>query len=276
MNPPGARRTAASAVHRPRLQAARRRLLGAGLGLLAGGAAATPPPPRGSRPDPAAGAQGGPARMLLVEFRCLPQNPGPEPAPAPVRGERSVGTAGATTPASGSVVVGTRDRRDTGPAVSWRSSAAQPQPAVVLRLQVANGQLARHRVAHEWREPVLDFAWLGGTPSPTRGPSGASAGMAVALREQVHLTLQELQVLPRWAGGGQPVQVWLLARQAGPRRADGSADGMAEGVLETTLHIPPGQWVSVARSVDPLAAGAGASGEPATLAWQIRVTPQPE
>lgn len=182
---------------------------------------------------------------------------------------RQVPMAGATRPAvtagPGSVVVGTAGGVDPGPVVTLRSRAAAREDTPTMQVLVANGEQARLTVRQDTQPSpwVLDALWV----RATAGTGSARAG--ALLRPAPQLAIRQIDVLARWPGGAQPVQLWLSARAA---PSPGGEPAQAGDVVETQVSIVLDRWVVLARS--------GAVGDAAVASggheWQLKVTLQPE
>lgn len=211
---------------------------------------------------------------LLVAAAAAAPRPGPDREDlarallpdVPLRLALRCAAPGASTAAPGSVVVGTAVEPDAGAGGrTWRSSAAGAGAAgaPLMEITVANGELGSLRWKDDRpasREYELVGAWLpAGMASAPRG--GASArGLGVQLQPvPASDGLRELQVEPRWLGGGEPVRVTLATRQDGAARPGWS--------VQTVLQTPLDRWTTVARAVD-------GGGTPGCL-LQLRVSRPP-
>jgi len=226
---------------------------------VAPAAPASAPRPR-SEPAPRTEAHTSslPARLLRIELRCVPVAVAPLPSAPALR--------------PGSVVVGTSGRLDPGPGVTLRSGAA-PREAVPLQLLVANGEQARLSLQQSREDWTLDALWLG-----PAAPTAARASAGAVLRPQRRVSLRQLEVLPRWPGGSQPVQLWVAVLQsaAEPARAGHEPAMPPAGFsVETRVLLPLDRWLPLAR-VPAAAARPGAGQPPPEQEWQLRVVLVPE
>jgi hypothetical protein len=142
----------------------------------------------------------------------------------------------------GGVVVGTGGVSAQG-GVQWRSDQRGASAAAVQQVLVLNGGQAGVRVAAQTPWQFVQVAWVGGRPSvaPTTLWTESAAGV---------------RVRPRWPGGTEPVTVELSAEgplgAAAPSGSWGGAataggPNAAQAQVLTTVQVPLGEWVTVAR-----------------------------
>lgn len=245
--------------------AAERIVLLGGLAAIAVAAGAAPmqtgaqPTPRPSSAASRAGdadsaTPGLPARMLRVELRCVPAGASPLSGSTPEL-------------RPGSVVVGTAGRVDPGPVSTVRSGSAQREALPVLQVLVANGE----RAAVSWQQTAqsADPAWTLDAILATPASPGTGASATALLRRNSRVSMRQLEVAPRWTGGGQPVRLWVAAMQS-PQPSSATEAGAPAGFsLQTQLLLPLDRWVLLARSP-------GGAAPAAAQEWQVRVSLQPE
>lgn len=174
-----------------------------------------------------ASAQTLPRRNLWVELRWVET----QVSAAAVAGVRDgavvLGTAGSVSP-KGQVVLGTEKR----------SSDFQLLP----RLLVLNGQTASVRLSETTAVQWLDYGVE--LDAATRGTPASGAKVYAAPRTITVGHSRGLSVSPRWPGGRQPVQVELRTELSQP----GEAGASSQTQLVSTLQLPLGEWLTVARS----------------------------
>lgn len=175
-------------------------------------------------------AQPLPARNLWVELRWV-ESQMSAAALAGVRdGAVVVGTAGAVSP-RGQVVMGSTQRDTT----------IQSLP----RLLVLNGRSASVQLAESAPVQWLDYGIE--AEAGTRGAPASSAKVYAVPRSSVQTTRSRgFSVSPRWAGGQQPVLVELRGQLSQPADEGGGATQQTE--LLSTVQLPLGQWLTIARS----------------------------
>lgn len=170
----------------------------------------------------AASAQG-PRQNLWLELRWVEQ----DLSGAAVAGVRDaavvVGTGGSVSP-RGAVVLSTQ-------------SQAQRQQQLP-RLLVLNGQRASVTLGESSPAQGLDWTLQREQGRPDR--------VYASPRSESRSSLRSLSVRPQWPGGQQPVTVELSAQEQGP--ADRSGEGQLSQQLLSTVQVPLGQWVTVARA----------------------------
>ena len=163
---------------------------------------------------PAAGAHAAlPAVNLQLQWRWVEVEPVPD--------ER---------PAFPGVVVGTASPQGARGGQTWRVSVDDGGPELLQQLVLRNGGRARLRLAET--EPV---AWLEMAVLPQ--------GRAAALRQRWVQRVSAMAVRASWPGGLRSVDVELQVESG--ETAIGSP---LQRQLATQLLVPPGQWVTVARS----------------------------
>lgn len=135
--------------------------------------------------------------------------------------------------------------------VTWSSGHSSHDETAFQQVLVMNGGRARIDVRHE--VPRTVWQWAVATPlRPSLVNPQAQAGLVA---QTVWMDSgQGLSVRPQWAGGSAPVRLELEA-EAPLRAAQGRHgwEGSEEDPpprlsAQTTLSVPMGQWVAVART----------------------------
>lgn len=166
----------------------------------------------------------GPRQNLWVSLRWVEQ----ALSGAAVAGVRDgavvVGTGGSVSP-RGALVLGT-------------SSEAQHQQALP-RLLVLNGQRASVTLGESSPQQGLDWG--------VQRESGRPDRVYASPRKEAQQSLRSLSVRPQWPGGQQPVTVELSAQEQGPAAGRPGETQLSQQVL-STVQLPLGQWVTVARA----------------------------
>ncbi len=146
-------------------------------------------------------------------------------------------------------------------------------------LQVLNGRQARLFVGQQVARQSWQLVWApgasqggamaGGGSTASTGTAGQAAGGAWAVQPQTQwVDLGDgLVVRPRWGAGRQPVELDIEARSsraavaATPLGGGFSPDGQVNrSEVMTTLVLPLGQWMLLARSGGASSGAAGSRG----------------
>jgi hypothetical protein len=168
---------------------------------------------------PMAGAQAAlPAVNLQVQWRWVDVEPVPDERPS-IPG----------------VVVGTSSLQAGRGTQTWRVTVDDGGPELAQQLSLRNGGRARLRLTET--EPV---AWLEMAVLPQ--------GRAAALRQRWVQRVSAMAVRASWPGGLRSVDVELQAETG-----EAAIGSPVQRQLATQLLVPPGQWVTVARSVSDVA-----------------------
>lgn len=183
-----------------------------------------------------------PQRNLLVEWRTSGQS---EDARAGAGAGVTTTTRNVPTPGGGYTVSTTRRTETT---VTFGAGSVQTQSSGQGQQQmlVLNGGQARLFVGES--RPFTVWQWGWGTPvgqptSPTAQPQAQAWGQTVFLDLG-----QGLVVRPSWPGGQAPVRVEFQATSA-QRGTAYEPDGTSRRAeVASTLLVPLGQWLVVARS----------------------------
>lgn len=171
-------------------------------------------------------APGGlPAVELLLDWRQVPSTDDPAP-PGSAAGGFSVGTASPVPPGWSAT----------------RSRDAAP-PAEVATVRVMNGHEAAWQFDRARVRRDHDLVWT-------------AQGQGVVSRDTVVHDARSLLATPRWPGGGAPVAVDLAVGSSSPDSAGDRVDDVPadparpatrDTGLRTTVALPLGDWVTVAR-----------------------------
>ena len=137
--------------------------------------------------------------------------------------------------AQGSVTVGSRGgRASAGGAVTLQSASTRHMSDAVQRVLVLNGGRATLRLAQGLQLDDTEVWWT---------PWGAGA----AVRSQWVELVNGMEVQPRWPGGDAPVRLEIAA-QSGGRATHRSGQPLPpQASVFTTVQLPMGEWVEVAR-----------------------------
>ncbi|WP_290874842.1 hypothetical protein [Aquabacterium sp.] len=240
-------------------------------------------------------AQALPQRNLLVEWRVGEQGQRSEQTLGVVTAGRrgTPETRRLPAPVPGGYVVSTQSGHSQTTVIGMGGSVAQTEgeSRSVQQIMVFNGGQARLFLGSSQPYTVWQWAWGAGQSSSQSsslqspqgagtsgaGGTGAATSTATSTRssqqgvqawaQTAWLDLgQGLTVRPRWPGGQALVRVELEARSRQAGNAAGRYGAMApdgqvmQTEVATTLAVPLGQWVVVARS-----GGQGQRSETGTL-----------
>lgn len=161
----------------------------------------------------------------------------------------------------------------------------QASAAAQTGWDVSSADAARQRVAQQVRVRNGESARLVlGVTRPVQtwqAVPGVWGALAMPATQWISAG-QALDVRPRWAGGARPVELTLRVQSQAfdPSVASGSAEPpqRAEAVTETTITLPPGEWVTLATTGAPEASANVVSSRdaaPARRALQVRVSAAP-
>lgn len=146
--------------------------------------------------------------------------------------------------AGGAVVVGTAGSVSPRPGQSLRTATRPEESPTAQRVLVLNGQAASIRLTEQKTTQTVDFALDIGLPQQQQqagAAASAAAGRVIAAPRTTTVDVSRgFVVRPSWPGGRQPVRVEL---QAFGVQADGP-----QSVVSSTLSLPLGDWLTVARS----------------------------
>lgn len=226
-------------------------------------------------------AQALPQRNLLVEWRVGEPGQRTEQVLGGVAAARRGGmpeTRRLPAPVPGGYVVSTHSGHSQTTVIGVGGSVAQTEgeSLSVQQILVLNGGQARLFLGRSEPYTVWQWAWGAGQSSSqtTAGQSTTGNSQTTGSQQGVQAWAQTawldlgqgLSVTPRWPGGQAPVRVALEARSRQAGNAPGRYGAMApdgqvvQSEVATTLSVPLGQWVVVARS-----GGQGQRSEAGTL-----------
>ena len=117
--------------------------------------------------------------------------------------------------------------------LQWRASGREQTLGSTQQVLVLNGGQAGVRVAAQTPWQFVQIAVT---------PQGVSAWPSVTWIESA----TGFRVRPRWPGGPEPVQLDIEAEAAAP--AGATPSGASQLSALTTVQVPLGEWVTVARS----------------------------
>jgi hypothetical protein len=175
----------------------------------------------------------GPRQNLWVELRWVESSVSGAAVAGVREGAVVVGTAGSVSP-RGAVELSTR-RRDEG--------AEQVQ-----RLLVLNGSSASLQLSEQTPVEWLDYGvQLELNANGNAGQAQPGKAYALPRRSMVEQT-RGFSVSPHWPGGSQPVRVELKAQDLAPAGPGAQAAVPTRQQVLSTVQVPLGDWVTVARS----------------------------
>lgn len=175
------------------------------------------------------GAAEGPRQNLWVELRWVESSLSGAAVAGVREGAVVVGTAGSYSP-RGTVELGTRRRDEAG---------EQVQRLLVLNGHSASVQLSE-MVPVEWLDYGVQADLAGGRAQPSKV-------LAAPRRSLVEQT-RGFSVSVHWPGAQQPVRVELKAQDLSPPSAESGDRPAARQQILSTVQLPLGDWVTVARS----------------------------
>jgi len=143
--------------------------------------------------------------------------------------------ADAQRDAQGSVSIGSRGGRvNAGGSVTVRAGSSRQAADSTQRVLVLNGGRATLRLAQSLQVDDTEVWW---TPW---GPGGAVRSQWVEL-------VNGMEVQPRWPGGDAPVTLEIAAQSAGRATPNSGQPLPPQASVLTTVQVPMGEWVEVAR-----------------------------
>jgi hypothetical protein len=167
--------------------------------------------------------------------------------------------------AQGSVSIGSRGGRvDAGGAVTVQSGSSRQASDAMQRVLVLNGGRATLRLAQGMQVDDTEVWWT---------PWGPGA----AVRSQWVELVNGMEVQPRWPGGDAPVTLEIAAQSAGRATPNSGQALPPQASVFTTVQVPMGEWVEVARlqgrqSTVSSGGGFGASTSSRQRSLQVRVS----
>jgi hypothetical protein len=172
--------------------------------------------------------------------------------------------ADAQRDAQGSVSIGSRgSRANVGGSVAVQAGSSRQASDATQRVLVLNGGRATLRLAQGLQVDDTEVWW---TPW---GPGGAVRSQWVEL-------VNGMEVQPRWPGGDAPVLLEIAAQSAGRATPNSGQPLPPQASVFTTVQVPMGEWVEVARlqgrQSSVSGSGFGASTSSRQRSLQVRVS----
>ena len=173
--------------------------------------------------------------------------------------------ADAQRDAQGSVTIGSRGgRANVGGSVTVQSGSSRLATDSTQRVLVLNGGRATLRLAQGLQVDDTEVWWT---------PWGPGA----AVRSQWVELVNGMEVQPRWPGGDAPVTLEIAAQSAGRATPNSGQPLPPQASVFTTVQVPMGEWVEVARlqgrqSTVSSGGGFGASTSSRQRSLQVRVS----
>jgi hypothetical protein len=173
--------------------------------------------------------------------------------------------ADAQRDAQGSVTIGSRGgRANVGGSVVVQSGSSRQASDSTQRVLVLNGGRATLRLAQGLQIDDTEVWWT---------PWGPGA----AVRSQWVELVNGMEVQPRWPGGDAPVTLEIAAQSAGRATPNSGQPLPPQASVFTTVQVPMGEWVEVARvqgrqSTVSSGGGFGASTSSRQRSLQVRVS----
>jgi hypothetical protein len=166
--------------------------------------------------------------------------------------------------AQGSVSIGSRGGRvNAGSSVTVQAGSSRQATDATQRVLVLNGGRATLRLSQGLQVDDAEVWWT---------PWGPGA----AVRSQWVELVNGMEVQPRWPGGDAPVTLEIAAQSAGRATPNSGQPLPPQTSVLTTVQVPMGEWVEVARlqgrqsSVSSGGFGAATSSRQRSL--QVRVS----
>ena len=123
---------------------------------------------------------------------------------------------------------------DAGGSVTVRSGSSRQAADATQRVLVLNGGRASLRLAQGLQVDDTEVWWT---------PWGPGA----AVRSQWVELVNGMEVQPRWPGGDAPVTLEIAAQSAGRATPNSGQPLPPQASVFTTVQVPMGEWVEVAR-----------------------------
>lgn len=150
--------------------------------------------------------------------------------------------------AQGSVSIGSRGgRASAGGAVTLHSGSSRQFSDSAQRVLVLNGGRATLRLAQGLSVDDTEVWWT---------PWGPGA----VVRSQWVELVNGMQVQPRWPGGDAPVTLEIAAHSAGRAAPNSGQPLPPQASVFTTVQLPLGEWVEVARLQGRQSTASGGAG----------------
>lgn len=143
--------------------------------------------------------------------------------------------ADAQRDAQGLATIGSRSGRvDADASVTVRAGSSRQASDATQRVLVLNGGRATLRLAQGLQVDNTEVWWT---------PWGPGA----AVRSQWVELVNGMEVQPRWPGGDAPVLLEIAAQSAGRATPNSGQPLPPQANVFTTVQVPMGEWVEVAR-----------------------------
>jgi hypothetical protein len=143
--------------------------------------------------------------------------------------------ADAQRDAQGSVTIGSRGGRvNAGGSVTVQAGSSRQASDAIQRVLVLNGGRATLRLTQGLQFDDTEVWWT---------PWGPGA----AVRSQWVELVNGMEVQPRWPGGDAPVTLEIAAQSAGRATPNSGQPLPPQASVFTTVQVPMGEWVEVAR-----------------------------
>ena len=173
--------------------------------------------------------------------------------------------ADAQRDAQGSVTVGSRGGRpNVGGSVTVQAGSSRQASDSTQRVLVLNGGRATLRLAQGLQVDDTEVWWTPWGPGAT-------------VRSQWVELVNGMEVSPRWPGGDAPVTLEIAAQSAGRATPNSGQPLPPQASVFTTVQVPMGEWVEVARvqgrqSTVSSGGGFGAATSSRQRSLQVRVS----
>lgn len=173
--------------------------------------------------------------------------------------------ADAQRDAQGSVTIGSRGGRpNVGGSVTVQAGSSRQASDSTQRVLVLNGGRATLRLAQGLQVDDTEVWWTPWGPGAT-------------VRSQWVELVNGMEVSPRWPGGNAPVTLEIAAQSAGRATPNSGQPLPPQASVFTTVQVPMGEWVEVARmqgrqSTVSSGGGFGAATSSRQRSLQVRVS----
>ena len=173
--------------------------------------------------------------------------------------------ADAQRDAQGSVTIGSRGGRpNVGGSVTVQAGSSRQASDSTQRVLVLNGGRATLRLAQGLQVDDTEVWWTPWGPGAT-------------VRSQWVELVNGMEVSPRWPGGDAPVTLEIAAQSAGRATPNSGQPLPPQASVFTTVQVPMGEWVEVARvqgrqSTVSSGGGFGAATSSRQRSLQVRVS----
>ena len=173
--------------------------------------------------------------------------------------------ADAQRDAQGSVTIGSRGGRpNVGGSVTVQAGSSRQASDSTQRVLVLNGGRATLRLAQGLQVDDTEVWWTPWGPGAT-------------VRSQWVELVNGMEVSPRWPGGNAPVTLEIAAQSAGRATPNSGQPLPPQASVFTTVQVPMGEWVEVARmqgrqSTVSSGSGFGAATSSRQRSLQVRVS----